>query len=264
MTNHTATVEALTAEVRVLMVGSRQVTMSVYGQLDQVDYGQIEPFGRVMPKDAQRGFIYVIGKRIGDGDLGSSFLPSTESGDARWANARSRRASYESSAEDEERCAGTWRQVAAQLEKAAEIILDDKQESYIGFNIDLEIEAGYAAVHHDAQADKHDRAADCYDQKAAAAESEIDRLEAIAAGARERHEAACERQHAQNRRGHAAALKIRAREARAGEDSYRESAGACRALAAECAAQEEREKLAVGKVVGTWAALPLIVLAGLR
>jgi hypothetical protein len=33
----TATVETLTAEVRVLMVGSRQVTMSVYGQLDFID-----------------------------------------------------------------------------------------------------------------------------------------------------------------------------------------------------------------------------------
>ena len=43
----TAHVEVLTAEVRVLMVGSRQVTLSVYRQLDHVRPGHIEPFGRV-------------------------------------------------------------------------------------------------------------------------------------------------------------------------------------------------------------------------
>jgi hypothetical protein len=43
----TATVETLTAEVRTLMVGNRQVTMSVYKQLDCVGHAVIEPFGRV-------------------------------------------------------------------------------------------------------------------------------------------------------------------------------------------------------------------------
>lgn len=43
----TARVELLTAEVRVLMVGSRQVTISVFEQLDRVPPDQIEPFGRV-------------------------------------------------------------------------------------------------------------------------------------------------------------------------------------------------------------------------
>ena len=47
MTSITATVETLTAEVRVLMVGSRQVTLSVYRQLDQVEPESITPFGRV-------------------------------------------------------------------------------------------------------------------------------------------------------------------------------------------------------------------------
>ncbi len=46
-TTTAATVEVLTAEVRVLMVGSRQVTMSVFGQLDRVDPRDVEPFGRV-------------------------------------------------------------------------------------------------------------------------------------------------------------------------------------------------------------------------
>ncbi|MGV0721550.1 hypothetical protein ABQF17_15010 [Mycolicibacterium elephantis] len=49
---NTATVETLAAEVRVLMVGSRQVTLSVAKQLDRIScysYGAdaIVPFGRV-------------------------------------------------------------------------------------------------------------------------------------------------------------------------------------------------------------------------
>ena len=44
MTNTTtATVETLTAEVRVLMVGSRQVTLSVYNQLDMPENILIDP-----------------------------------------------------------------------------------------------------------------------------------------------------------------------------------------------------------------------------
>lgn len=42
-----ATVEVLTAEVRTLMVGSRQVTLSVYKQLDTVFADEITAFGRV-------------------------------------------------------------------------------------------------------------------------------------------------------------------------------------------------------------------------
>jgi hypothetical protein len=52
----TATVETLTAEVRVLMVGSRQVTLSVYGQLDTAEYEDAELFGRVSPKAAEHGY----------------------------------------------------------------------------------------------------------------------------------------------------------------------------------------------------------------
>lgn len=47
MTKQTATVETLTAEVRVLVVGNRQVTLSVYRQLDNIDPEWFEPFGRV-------------------------------------------------------------------------------------------------------------------------------------------------------------------------------------------------------------------------
>jgi|SRR6516165_11764261 hypothetical protein len=43
----TATVETLTAEVHVLKVGSRQITLSVAKQLDDVPYEDMEPMGRV-------------------------------------------------------------------------------------------------------------------------------------------------------------------------------------------------------------------------
>jgi hypothetical protein len=44
---HEATVEVLTAEVRVLQVGRRQVTLSVVRQLDWADPADVVPFGRV-------------------------------------------------------------------------------------------------------------------------------------------------------------------------------------------------------------------------
>ena len=62
METNTATIETLTAEVRVLMVGRRQVTLSVYRQLDRYDASLIEPFGRIRDsrdKDSRR--IYVVG-----------------------------------------------------------------------------------------------------------------------------------------------------------------------------------------------------------
>ncbi|WP_255800770.1 hypothetical protein [Mycobacteroides abscessus] len=43
----TATVETLTAEVRTLMIGSRQVTMSVAKQIDVVPLANLTPFGRI-------------------------------------------------------------------------------------------------------------------------------------------------------------------------------------------------------------------------
>ena len=62
---HDAQVKTLTAEVRTLVVGSRQVTMSVYSQLDEVDYDEIEPFGRVSPKGAEPAFICTVGRAEG-------------------------------------------------------------------------------------------------------------------------------------------------------------------------------------------------------
>lgn len=57
-----AHVQVLTAEVRTLVVGSRQVTLSVYDQLDEVSYEDIEPFGRVHPKDASDLVVRVVGR----------------------------------------------------------------------------------------------------------------------------------------------------------------------------------------------------------
>jgi len=62
---HDAHVQVLTAEVRALMVGSRQVTLSVARQLDYVGLSELEPFGRVRIGDEQR----VIGRRLKDGAL---------------------------------------------------------------------------------------------------------------------------------------------------------------------------------------------------
>ena len=58
----TATVEVLTAEVRVLMVGSRQVTLSVFRQLDYCSPQEIEPFGRVNDASADDDYLRVVGR----------------------------------------------------------------------------------------------------------------------------------------------------------------------------------------------------------
>lgn len=58
----TATVEVLTAEVHVVKVGSRQVTMSVFRQLDIIDHDLIFPFGRVRPTSSSGSHIWVIGR----------------------------------------------------------------------------------------------------------------------------------------------------------------------------------------------------------
>ena len=60
----TATVETLTAEVRVLMVGNRQVTLSVYRQLDYVYPQWIDPFGRVNA-NSDRNFVQLVGSYKG-------------------------------------------------------------------------------------------------------------------------------------------------------------------------------------------------------
>jgi hypothetical protein len=68
----TALVETLTAEVRVLMVGRRQVTLSVAKQLDLVPLAELTIFGRVKLGDVHR----VIGVDR-DGNLAlASYVPA--------------------------------------------------------------------------------------------------------------------------------------------------------------------------------------------
>lgn len=73
MSTHTATIETLTAEVRVLMVGSRQVTLSVYRQLDRHPSNEIKPFGRVSDKHDEPEYgcrsVFVVGCEITTGAL---------------------------------------------------------------------------------------------------------------------------------------------------------------------------------------------------
>jgi hypothetical protein len=86
MTEDRPTVEALTAEVRALMVGTRQVTLSGYRQLDDVHPDCCEPFGRVRDSRDRAGTknlaipeptIYVIGRSVETGALvrASRFKP---------------------------------------------------------------------------------------------------------------------------------------------------------------------------------------------
>src|SRR5690606_26506941 len=58
----TTTIETLTAEVRALMIGKRQVTLSVYRQLDTIPWSEIEPFGRVRDSKDDEHAINVIGR----------------------------------------------------------------------------------------------------------------------------------------------------------------------------------------------------------
>ena len=74
--SNTATVEVLAAEVRVLKVGSRQVTMSVYNQLDTINDEDIEPFGRVRAREHDHEFVYVVGRDQRDGTLARSRRPA--------------------------------------------------------------------------------------------------------------------------------------------------------------------------------------------
>jgi len=70
MTNRTAdaTVTVLTAEVRALMVGARQVTLSVFRQLDEIPWDRIAPFGRVNPGypgySGERRQVWTVGRMV--------------------------------------------------------------------------------------------------------------------------------------------------------------------------------------------------------
>ena len=78
MADNQATVEVLTAEVRTLVVGKRQVTMSVFKQLDAVAPSALEPFGRVSYEEKRvrtnwgygdDTLIWVVGRSLRTGAL---------------------------------------------------------------------------------------------------------------------------------------------------------------------------------------------------
>lgn len=70
-----ATVDVLTAEVRALMIGSRQVTLSVFRQLDCTDWRKVIPFGRVNAnKNLPPDTIEVVGADRETGALVASAL----------------------------------------------------------------------------------------------------------------------------------------------------------------------------------------------
>lgn len=71
----TATVETLTAEVRVLMVGNRQITLSVARQLDRALRQTMEPMGRVR---IVHGEEHLIGRDVDTGALAIATLTGTE------------------------------------------------------------------------------------------------------------------------------------------------------------------------------------------
>lgn len=86
MSAQTATVEALTAEVRVLMVGNRQVTLSVYRQLDWLRHDRIVPFGRVNDEGKRsredviydRHWLCVVGRSASSGALARARIEWTQ------------------------------------------------------------------------------------------------------------------------------------------------------------------------------------------
>lgn len=68
----TATVQTLAAEVRVLVVGNRQITTGIARQLDTVRSAEIEPFGRIAGKAIGKPSmrrVYVVGRSKTTGAL---------------------------------------------------------------------------------------------------------------------------------------------------------------------------------------------------
>ena len=77
--SESASVEVLSAEVRVLQVGNGQITLSMYRQLDEATFERFEPFGRVRDNERtthQEGSAAAGGPRHRDQRAGSLRRPS--------------------------------------------------------------------------------------------------------------------------------------------------------------------------------------------
>lgn len=75
-----ATVTTITAELKTLVIGSRQVTIGIWNQLDRVHPDEIIPFGRISPPGNTEPVIWVVGKREVDGTLVRSSYPLSYNG----------------------------------------------------------------------------------------------------------------------------------------------------------------------------------------
>jgi hypothetical protein len=69
--SESASVEVLTAEVRVLQVGDGQITRFMYWQLHEATFEQFEPFGRVRDNNRKpdTGVLHLVGRNTKTGAL---------------------------------------------------------------------------------------------------------------------------------------------------------------------------------------------------
>ena len=246
-TSNSARVETVTAEVRVLMVGSRQVTMSVYSQLDEVWPEAITPFGRVAPRDKQDGWLYVVGSSAA-GHLVRSRLPVDAQTYRRWRGEPS-----VATANKIRDLGENLRRIESQIEDA------ERREAQL-----MDGDGYYGAPYREKQAADADAEAADLDAQALAAEAEVERLHLAAKAAEWRHKAARHRHEAQESR---AELEQREAELFALRANHDSASQAIQHLQVKHASQLEAENAKAAELPGLvahWHALPLIVLAGLR
>jgi hypothetical protein len=246
---HEAHVSTLTAEVKSLMVGSRQVTLSVYGQLDCVTDKEIDPMGRVTPKgDDNHVYVFVVGRLKNGGALARSWLPKTEHAIKRDVSQRSSAGAFESQAERHEAAAADRDQAADKC--------DQKAEDLRG--------SGYGGIaYYEKQAADHGAEAFQADQGAKASDG-IDRLTALRDAAQSRRNAAEARLSAAKAEAKAEDLEQEAAARREEAETFRRRAAETWTAANKWAAWEDSEVQRVTAVAKEWCDLPLIVLAGLR
>jgi hypothetical protein len=69
--SESASVEVLSAEFRVIEVGNRHLTCSMYRQLDEATFERFEPFGRVRNNKRKpiRGVLHLVGRNTQTGAL---------------------------------------------------------------------------------------------------------------------------------------------------------------------------------------------------
>lgn len=233
--NTTATVKAITAEVRQLVVGSRQITASVYNQLDRVGRNEIDPMGRVTPKDGAPGWVYVVGRHRSTGDLVSSSCPLKQESIEQVAVRATDYAMHKRALEAAEKRLAARGRAAEESEHEAE-----RYES-----------ADWTSARYHAKTMAQAEA------EASAATNEVDRLHALAKAAEARWKAADAQAKAEAHRDTAA--EIRTEIAALNTEAERLRQALDQAIQAFRA-----EHRAITELGREWSALPLIVLAGLR